>query len=63
MDSWPENIQGAYSNNEGGFLYEIWGNMAIMFSQIILKWLQVEMRKDTSENRGIYQWMNLWEHL
>ena len=63
MESSSENTQGAYNNNECWFSYEIWGNVAIMFSQIIMKWWQIEMRKDPSENKGIYQWMNIWEHL
>ena len=59
MESQPENIQVSYNNNEWWFSYEIWGNMAIMFSQIILKWWQIDMRKEPSEDRGIYQMMNL----
>ena len=63
MESQPVNIQGAYNNNEWCFSYEIWGNVAIMFSQIILKWWNIEMRKEPSETRGIYQWINLSEQL
>ena len=50
MESQPENIQGAYNNNEWWFSYEIWGNVAIMLSQIILKWWKMEMRKEPNEN-------------
>ena len=62
MESQYEDLQGAYNNNEWWIYYEIWGNMAIMFSQIILKWWQIEMRNETSENRGIYQSINLSAH-
>jgi len=50
MDTQPGNIQGVYNNNEWWLSYEIWGNMAIMFSQIILKWWQRKMRRAPSEN-------------
>ena len=63
MESQPENIQGTYNSNEVDFSYVIWGNVAVMFCKIILKWWQIEMREDPSEARGIYQWMNRWECL
>ena len=63
MESQTENIQGDYNSNEWWFSYVIWGNVVAIFSLIIFKRWQIEMRKEPSENRGTYQWMNLWEHL